>query len=330
MDMLMGTIFCIVNSVLRFCSASPIMFAALFLSLLLSLAFASPLPTSSNVFGLDLYLPKHQFSKRRPLPPLPDNDPWYGAPEDINSVAPGGIYKWRVAPRRLSLDNVYPLTSGPMYQIQYRTQTAAGTPIANVMTVITPENPKFDHVSLHIYFSDSPSPNFNPSLEMTLREGHPVIFSKQQLGPIVSALKEGWIAVVPDDNGPHASFPSGPTMAYATLDSLRAVLQSQDITGVQPDALITMNGYSGGGIAAAWLAELQGTYAPEVEIAGIALGGLVPDFSFLARTFALIPGVSIITNMSRNHSKRRRLQCMGCHHLCRLVARLPGALNVVG
>jgi pimeloyl-ACP methyl ester carboxylesterase len=180
-----------------------------------------------------------------------------------------------------------------MYQIQYRTQTAAGLPFGNVMTVIVPHNPQFDHVFSYIYFSDTPSPNFNPSLEMTLRRGHSVIFTKQQLGPIVSALKEGWIVAVPDDNGPHASFPSGPTMAYAVLDSMRAILASGDITGVREDAVLTMNGYSGGGIAAAWTGELHPSYAPELNIAGIALGGLVPDFGFLAgmsfTLFVIVP-----------------------------------------
>lgn len=258
------------------------MFKSFVLALLPALALCSPISPQSLPSIEDTAPPPHDLLKRRPLPPLPDGDPWYAAPDNLTSVPNGGILKWRKAPRPLSLDNVVALPTRAMYQIQYRTQNSAGLPIANVLTAIIPMFPKYDSLFSYIYFSDTPSPNFNPSLEMTLRPGYPMLFTKEQLGPLIAALSEGWIVAVPDDNGPQASFPSGPTMAYATLDSMRAMLQSEAITGLQPNAKITLNGYSGGGIAAAWTGELHGVYAPEVNIAGIALGGLVPDFVFLS------------------------------------------------
>ncbi|KIW00233.1 uncharacterized protein PV09_08126 [Verruconis gallopava] len=224
----------------------------------------------------------HQLEKRHPPPPLPGNDTWYAAPDNLTSVPPGGILKWRPAPRPLSLDNVVAIPVKEMYQIQYRTQNAAGTPIANVLTAIIPESPNFNHLFSYIYFSDTPCPNYNPSLEMTLRPCYPMLFTKEQIGPLVEALDQGWIVAVPDDNGPEASFPSGPTMAYTTLDSMRAMLQSEHITGLSSNAIITLNGYSGGGISAAWTGELHPVYAPELDIAGIALGGLVPNFTYLS------------------------------------------------
>jgi hypothetical protein len=42
-------------------------------------------------------------------------------------------------------------------------------------------------------------------------------------------------------------------MGYATLDSIRAVLSSTNITGINPNPTITLNGYSGGSIAAGWV-----------------------------------------------------------------------------
>lgn len=38
-----------------------------------------------------------------------------------------------------------------------------------------------------------------------------------------------------------------------------------------------MCGYSGGALASEWAAELQSEYAPELNISGVALGGLVPS-----------------------------------------------------
>lgn len=257
------------------------MWSTLVLSLLSTLAFAFPHPLSDFTPAPNVFLPRNEISKRRPLPPLPNNDPWYAAPANLTSVPPGGILKWRPG-RPLSLDNEYTIKTGAIYQIQYRTQDAKGKPIANVLTAVIPQNPKPENLFTYIYFSDSPSPNYNPSLDMTLRTGYPVVWTKQQLGPLVSALDEGWIVAVPDDNGPQASFPSGPTTAYTTLDAMRAMLQSQHITGLREDAIITLNGYSGGGITSAWVGELHPIYAPEVNIAGIATGGLVPDFTYLS------------------------------------------------
>ena len=55
--------------------------------------------------------------------------------------------------------------------------------------------------------------------------------------------------------------------------------QSGDITGIDVDPIITLTGYSGGGLTSEWTAELQPTYAPDINIVGIALGGLVPNLS---------------------------------------------------
>ena len=43
-------------------------------------------------------------------------------------------------------------------------------------------------------------------------------------------------------------------------------------------------GYSGGALATAWAAEVQPAYAPEIEITGVAAGGVPPDFEAVART----------------------------------------------
>lgn len=254
------------------------MFKALVLSLLSSLVFASPILTSPAE-SQDLV---HEFSKRRPLPPLPGNDPWYAAPANIASLKPGSIIKWRPGPRPISLDNVNAIKVQALYQIQYRTQNAAGLPLANVLTAIVPFNANYNALFSYIYFSDSPSPNWNPSFDMTLVPGGPVVWTKQQLGPVISALNQGWIVGVPDDGGPWADFPSGPTAAYTTLDSMRALLQSREITGLLPSATIKLNGYSGGGVTAAWASELHPIYAPEINISGVALGGIMPKFKWLA------------------------------------------------
>lgn len=91
---------------------------------------------------------------------------------------------------------------------------------------------------------------------------------------------------------------SGLQAGYATLDSIRAVQQSKNITGIDPKAITTLHGYSSGAQAVGWVrptlfsqrsrthmqikaTELHPTYAPELEIAGAAFGGLPANISAL-------------------------------------------------
>jgi hypothetical protein len=66
-------------------------------------------------------------------------------------------------------------------------------------------------------------------------------------------------------------------MGYATIDGMRAVLATGNVTGLGPDPITTMYGYSGGASIVSWVSELQPTYAPELKIHGAALGGIIPS-----------------------------------------------------
>ena len=110
---------------------------------------------------------------------------------------------------------------------------------------------------------------------------------------IQTALSYGWHVNVPDFEGPLASFGEGVQSGHAVLDSVRAVLNTR--FGLAEDARYAMWGYSGGSIGSEWAAELQVQYAPELNFAGAALGGLVPNVSSVipaitgTRWAALIP-----------------------------------------
>ena len=73
---------------------------------------------------------------------------------------------------------------------------------------------------------------------------------------------------------------------YRILDGLRAALNSEEL-GLSATAPIGLWGYSGGGLATAWAAEVSGTYAPELNIVGAVLGSPVGD---LGHTFRRLNG----------------------------------------
>ena len=99
--------------------------------------------------------------------------------------------------------------------------------------------------------------------------------------PIVTQLLARRIAVVVTDYE-GAGTPGLPTYVvgrpegYAGLDALRAA-QRLRIAGLPRNGPVGIAGYSQGGQAAGWTAELQPSYAPELKLRGVALGGVPAD-----------------------------------------------------
>jgi hypothetical protein len=92
---------------------------------------------------------------------------------------------------------------------------------------------------------------------------------------IAALLEQGWYVSVTDFEGPNATFAVGLAEGHAVLDGLRAVTESSSSPATGTKAWkIGLWGYSGGSIASEFAAELRATYAPEIEIAGVAVGGL--------------------------------------------------------
>lgn len=112
--------------------------------------------------------------------------------------------------------------------------------------------------------------------------------------PIPQVLGLGWFVNLPDYEGPLASFTAGVQSGHATLDSLRAVLTPR--FGLKKNAKCALWGYSGGALASEWAAELQVQYAPELSIAGIALGGLTPNVTSVLETIDGTPFAETVVN----------------------------------
>ncbi|MGQ0844248.1 MAG: lipase family protein [Sporichthyaceae bacterium] len=68
----------------------------------------------------------------------------------------------------------------------------------------------------------------------------------------------------------------GPTAGYNGLDAVRAA-QRIGGSGVSATSPVGISGYSQGGQAAAWTAQLQPTYAPELRLKGVLAGGVPTD-----------------------------------------------------
>jgi pimeloyl-ACP methyl ester carboxylesterase len=124
--------------------------------------------------------------------------------------------------------------------------------------------------------TDSLGDQCNPSYK--LRAG-----TEYELGLMMQALQRGWAVVVTDYEGPQNAFGAARMAGHAVLDGIRA---AEALPGTGLDGTKTpvgMWGYSGGGLATSWAAELQPGYAPELNIAGVASGGTPADFEAAVR-----------------------------------------------
>ncbi|OIW22786.1 LIP-domain-containing protein, partial [Coniochaeta ligniaria NRRL 30616] len=200
----------------------------------------------------------------------PSVDSFYQPPADYVNLSPGTLLRSRQIP---SPQNVGACTR--VFQLLYRSQDATGAPTAGVSTVFVPGNASsLDKIISVQSAYDSTDIDCSPSY--TLRT-NPT--SLGEFSEISSFLSRGWSVSVPDFEGFFAAFGNGLQAGYSTLDSIRAVLQSGNITNLDPTANVALVGGSGGAIGSEFALELVKTYAAELQsqIVGALLMALVPD-----------------------------------------------------
>ncbi|GII55365.1 lipase [Planotetraspora thailandica] len=99
-------------------------------------------------------------------------------------------------------------------------------------------------------------------------------------------LLKGWAVVVTDYEGLGTpgdhTYMVGVSQGHAVLDSIRAATRVGEAK-LSGDAPVVIMGYSQGGSAAAWAAQLQPSYAPELRLRGVAAGGVPADLEAVAR-----------------------------------------------
>ena len=100
--------------------------------------------------------------------------------------------------------------------------------------------------------------------------------AKDEEQVILAYYNAGYTVVVPDYEGEQLDWGAGQESGYGTLDSIRA---TESLLGLSAKSTpVGMVGYSGGSIATDFASELAPAYAPELDIAGAAEGGLPVDY----------------------------------------------------
>ncbi len=227
--------------------------------------------------------PEHERTPERYLP-SPSPDPWYSSPPDVDpTTAPGTI----LATRQVHLPPTNVRNFGRGWQVLVQSTDSHDQPQQIVSTIIEPATPW-----------DGPGPrplvSFNAtidSLGLQCMPSHVLPHKANvELPPFLQILADrGYGLVVTDFQGPKAAYAAGRANGQAVLDGMRAarafVPPGEDVP-LFAESRIAQVGYSGGGIATGWAAQLQPVYAPELTgaLVGSSVGGVPADYSDLFDT----------------------------------------------
>ena len=219
-------------------------------------------------------------------PQLPADDPFYDPPQGFQHAAPGTVLRSRDV--EVAFLGLIP-QKFTATQLLYRTTDMNGEPEATVTTVIAPAERAPGQVCPVLSYQcaiDAVTSRCFPSYALRRWALAPGALAQFEFFLISAALAEGWAVSVPDHEGPNGAWGTPYEPGYRILDGLRAALSSEKL-GLSATAPIGLWGYSGGGLATAWAAEVSGTYAPELNIVGAVLGSPVGD---LGHTFRRLNG----------------------------------------
>ncbi|OAR26238.1 lipase [Streptomyces sp. ERV7] len=173
-------------------------------------------------------------------------------------------------------------TNTKAWHLTYRSTTAKGGPNVVSGTVIVPNDGRTGPRPLVTYavgtvgMGDSCAPSagfpYGTTIEATL---------------INQIVQRGWAVAVTDYEGLGTpgdhTYTVGRAEGTAVLDAARAA-QRLGIPGLSADSPVGIMGYSQGGQASSWAAELHDSYAPELKVKGTATGGVPADLMKVAHS----------------------------------------------
>ncbi len=211
-------------------------------------------------------------------PVLPVDDPFYRAPRTLNRLAPGEIVRSREV--ELALFGRAPERM-PAWQLLYRSTDLHGRPSISATTVVLPAGATAGQPRPLLSFQsaiDAVTSRCFPSYALRLGAHATGSIAQFEFLVLRRALARGWAVSIPDHEGMAGAWGAPREPGYRTLDGVRAAL-SFDPLGLTADNQIGLWGYSGGGMATSWAAEMAPTYAPELDLVGAVLGSPVGDMA---------------------------------------------------
>lgn len=208
-------------------------------------------------------------------PPHPDDDPFYAQPSPMPDVAPGTVLDSRPTTVR-ALAIPIPVRA---WQLKYLSTDTNGAPAANIATVIQPLlSPLRRTLVSYQTAYDGLDADCAPSYAFATGINPPA-YEEAAMLPLLLA---GHTVVSADYEGPEYQWGAGVNSGRGVLDGIRAA-QNFGPAGLSAATPTALWGYSGGALASQWANEIAADYAPELDIVGVAAGGVPADIGAIAR-----------------------------------------------
>jgi hypothetical protein len=150
--------------------------------------------------------------------------------------------------------------------------------MAAVTTLLKPAGATPAAVISYQLAEDASAPQCAPSYELRLGSSPGEAINQAEMLLIDAAVADGYAVSVPDYEGLRGDFGAPRQPGYAILDGIRASEHFAPLgltAGRHTPAAAW--GYSGGSLVTGWAAQLQTSYAPELDIRGMAVGGFATD-----------------------------------------------------
>jgi pimeloyl-ACP methyl ester carboxylesterase len=205
--------------------------------------------------------------------PLPRDDPFYAIPAGIAGLPNGAILKSR-AVNVSALAVPLPVKA---WELEYKSLDNHNGPTAMVTTVMVPmtrwagggQRPLVSYQVAEDGADSKCAASY--ALHAGLASLRTESNASTETALIALALARGWAVAASDYEGPDSHFLAAPEEAHGVLDGIRAALAFAP-AGFSAGTPVGLWGYSGGGYATSVAALLQPDYAPELHLAGAAIG----------------------------------------------------------
>jgi hypothetical protein len=205
-------------------------------------------------------------------PTLPSQDPFYSYSGSLAHVAPGTVLRTRsvkITAGKLTV----PFSAS---QVLYRTTGELGQPTVTVATIIKPLLGLLPKVVSYQTAYDGLGPQCEPSYTLQGGSSGDSTDTAEE-GLVTAYVAAGYTVVIPDYEGTNQEWGAGQESGYGTLDGIRAAETTLKMS--ETGTPVAMVGYSGGSIATEFASELQPAYAPNLDLVGVAEGGVPVDFA---------------------------------------------------
>lgn len=211
-------------------------------------------------------------------PPTPNAapDPFYTPPATLPAGEPGDIIRAR--PSKAGPPTARSLADA--WQVMYLSTDATGKRNVVTGTVLAPKGVSRATAPVVAMSGGTTGPAFKCTISRFINSGS---FYEQAM--VNRLLQAGYAVSITDYEGyrenPKTSYMVGKAMGPAVLDGVRAATRLPD-AGLSSGAKVALHGFSQGGGASLWAAEMAKTYAPEINLQGVSAGGVPSNLASVA------------------------------------------------